>query len=77
MFQNLADRRRRIKNSEEWLYWRPIVYGRVTIPIEYYDQAPESFLLDLNAAMDVRSELEREANERAQPTDPDLADLPE
>lgn len=48
-----------------WSYWRPIVYGKVTIPSAEYDAALPDFIREVNAAMDERAEQERDAYERA------------
>ncbi len=51
--------------KRNWLYWRPIAYGKVTIPSEVYDDAPPMFMLEVNVAMDEQADLEKEAYEKA------------
>ena len=58
---------REARNSvkRNWSYWRPIVYGKVTIPSSEYDMAHPDLIREVNAAMDERAELEQAAYERA------------
>lgn len=51
--------------KRNWLYWRPIAYGKVTIPSSVYDEATPTFMLEVNVAMDERTDLENEAYEKA------------
>ena len=51
--------------QRNWLYWRPIVYGKVTISSTEYDEMPPMFMIEINAAMDERADREKEAFENA------------
>ena len=43
----------------------PIVYKQVIITKEEYDKAPPQFIIDLTAAMMIKSEIERKKIEEA------------
>jgi hypothetical protein len=60
----LEEARERIRLNE-WLYWRPILAGVVQLTKREWDRSGPQFLIDLNAALDVKHELEMRAQEEA------------
>lgn len=51
--------------ERNWHYWRPIAQGLVKIDKEDYDREGPLFLMKLNAAINYRAKLEKEALEKA------------
>lgn len=55
--------KRRVKDN--WSYWHPIVFGFVQLSKEEYDNAPPMFIAEFNAALEIKYEIERKAQEEA------------